>query len=173
MDNETLIAVATKILKPYRLDPLGIHGINHWCRVLETGDRLAKLTGTNLKVVRLFALFHDSRRMNDHRDPDHGARGAALAAKMNGSLLALSPSELALLQDACTRHTMGFTETDVSIQTCWDSDRLDLPRVDIYPESNRLCTAPARDPKFMAWARERSISNHITPLAADLKKLLL
>ena len=31
------------------------------------------------EVVRLFAVFHDSCRENEHRDPQHGPRGARLA----------------------------------------------------------------------------------------------
>ena len=106
-----LLSIAKEILKNRPLDPDGIHGITHWGRVLENAERLAAMTGANLQVVRLFALFHDSRRWNDSHDPEHGARGAVLAGEMNGTLFTLSPSELALLQDACTRHTRGFTRS--------------------------------------------------------------
>ncbi len=167
-----LLSIASDILHRYTLDPSGIHGISHWGRVLENGTHLARLTGANLRVVQLFALFHDSRRMNDDRDPNHGARGAALAAEMHGKLFTLSPDELDLLQDACTRHTKGFTEADITVQTCWDADRLDLPRVGIYPDSKRLCTAAARDRTFMALCSERNISNHVTPFVTDLRKLI-
>ena len=172
LSDRILLSIASEILRHYTLDRSGIHGIKHWGRVLETGERLAALTAANVKVVQLFALFHDSRRMNDNRDPDHGARGAALAGEMNGKHFTLSPSELALLQDACSRHTLGFTEADITVQTCWDADRLDLPRVGIYPTPNRLCTAPARDPKFMAWAGERSVSDYRTPFASQMSKLI-
>ena len=169
---DNLFSIASKILKHYRLDPLGIHGISHWGRVLENGTHLAGLTGTNIRVVQLFALFHDSRRMNDDLDPEHGARGATLAGEMNGRMFTLEPGELVLLQDACTLHTKGFTEADITIQTCWDADRLDLPRVGTFPLADRLCTQAARDKAFMDLTRERSMSNHLTPFTLDLRKKL-
>lgn len=171
-NNIELYRIATKILSHYKLDPAGIHGISHWGRVLENGTQLAELTGANLRIVQLFALFHDSRRMNDDRDTEHGARGAELAGEMNGKLFNLDPEELILLQDACTRHTMGFIDADITVQTCWDADRLDLPRVDRFPVPEKLCTEPARDRAFMNLTCERSISNHLTPFTLELRKLL-
>jgi uncharacterized protein len=35
-------------------------------------------------------------------------------------------------------------DADVTVQTCWDADRLDLVRIDIQPEAERLCTDAAR-----------------------------
>jgi len=171
--NAELFSLSLKILKRYCLDPFGIHGINHWTRVLENGAQIAAQTGANMRVVQLFALFHDSRRMNDDRDPDHGARGAALAGEMNGSLFMLAPGELALLQDACIRHTKGFTEADITVQTCWDADRLDLPRAGKIPVPECLCTAPGRDISFMNKTRERAVANHLTCFCLELRKLLV
>jgi uncharacterized protein len=45
---------------------------------------------------------------------------------------------------------------DITIQTCWDADRLDLGRVGIVPDPARLCTVAARDPDLIRWAIERS-----------------
>ena len=36
---------------------------------------------------------------------------------------------------ACTDHTKGQTAADITIQTCWDADGLDLARVGIVRES--------------------------------------
>ena len=41
------------------------HGSNHWARVEANGLILAQKTGADLVVVRLFGLFHDSRRETD------------------------------------------------------------------------------------------------------------
>jgi uncharacterized protein len=49
----------------------GHHGIAHWARVLENGLGLAGETGANIEVVRLFAILHDSPRINEGTDPDH------------------------------------------------------------------------------------------------------
>src|SRR5262245_33584211 len=42
-----------------------IHGPAHWRRVERNGLLLAERTGADMEVVRLFALFHDSRRETD------------------------------------------------------------------------------------------------------------
>jgi len=45
------------------------HGPEHWKRVEANGLLLAKEMGADVTVVRLFALFHDSRRENEFTDP--------------------------------------------------------------------------------------------------------
>ena len=62
------------VLREYALDAAGAHGVAHWARVLENGRRLSAATGADERVVTLFALFHNSRRVNEHRDPAHGRR---------------------------------------------------------------------------------------------------
>jgi len=166
--NDELHDIAREILEQYRLSPDGIHGIIHWGRVLETGMLLAEKSGANVRVVQLFALFHDSCRENDGRDPEHGARGAALAGTINGGLTKLSPEELLLLQDACTRHTHDLTEADITVQTCWDADRLDLLRVGHHPDPLRLCTDAARDPDMVAWANRRGQEGMVTTFSVEL-----
>ncbi len=136
----------------------GPHGPAHWARVAENGRRLAGVTGADLDVVLLFALFHDARRENDGRDPGHGRRGAGLAARMRGKHFRLEGRRFDLLYYACCHHTDGLTEGDVTVQTCWDADRLDLGRVNIAPDPDRLCTAAARDPELSRWAERRSRS---------------
>ncbi len=116
--DQELRAIGLEILRYYWLLPDGSHGVTHWGRVLETGKILARKTGANIRIVQLFALFHDSCRENEGRDPEHGARGAALARKVNGRLCSISSDELPFLQDACTRHTYGLTEADVTVQIC-------------------------------------------------------
>ena len=43
---------------------------------------------------------------------------------------------------------------NLTICTCWDADRLDLPRVFIEPDPLRLCTHEARDPAMIARCRK-------------------
>ena len=59
--------------------------MSHWKRVKDNGLRLAELTGANKTVVELFALFHDSQRLNEGKDLRHGQRGAQFAQTLNGS----------------------------------------------------------------------------------------
>ena len=52
--------------------------------------------------------------------------------------------EKELLIEACKYHSDGLIDADITIQTCWDSDRLDLGRVGIKPSPDRLCTVVAK-----------------------------
>jgi uncharacterized protein len=155
------------IRRDYALAWSGIHGVAHWARVLENGVRLASSTGARLQVVRLFAVFHDSRRTNEDHDPGHGRCGAAFAAVLRGKLFQMSDEDFELLRVACTEHTMGKTDGDVTVQTCWDADRLDLGRVGIRPHPKYLCTVAAKDPAMISWAYERSITRHVPSIVAD------
>lgn len=140
------------VQKGYALRLDGIHGIAHWERVRTNGLRLAEQTGADPEVIELFALLHDSKRLNDGRDPKHGARAAEFAASLRDSLLTLPQEQFELLQFACEYHTDGLTEADITVQTCWDADRLDLGRVGIRPDPRYLCTPAARESAMIEWA---------------------
>lgn len=150
------------IVGGYELNPMGIHGLPHWGRVMENGRRLAKAADADPLVVDLFALFHDARRRNESSDPGHGARGAALARELRDALPALADGQLDLLCNACAYHTDGRVDPDPTIGVCWDADRLDLWRVGIPPFGDLLSTEAARDPAVLSWARERS-SEYVVP----------
>mgnify|MGYP001359605591 CR=1 FL=1 len=62
------------------------------------------------------------------------------------------------LHEACAHHTGGATEADVTVQTCWDADRLDLPRAGVTVSPKRLCTVAAREKAIITWAEERSLA---------------
>ena len=145
------------IRKQFVLNWRGLHGAPHWVRVRENGLRLAETTGANTKVVELFAFLHDSRRLNDDSDYEHGKRAALFAQSLAGSLFELTESELEDLLTACRGHSDGLREGSVTVLTCWDADRLDLGRVGIKPNPHYLCTAAARDPLTIEWAYKRSI----------------
>ena len=165
MNLDNLLAA---IRSEYALAWDGIHGISHWLRVRENGLRLAEQTGAHIEVVELFAYLHDSKRFNDGGDPEHGSRGAALARRLHrGGLLDLADAPFELLVYACAHHTDGLTEADVTVQTCWDSDRLDLGRVGIRPKPERLCTLAAQDPATIEWAWKRSRAGQVWTLDHD------
>ncbi|MCR9115530.1 MAG: hypothetical protein NXI22_01110 [bacterium] len=144
------------ILADYALPLTGPHGVAHWARVLENGVRLANETGANVEVVSLFAVLHDSRRVNERTDPEHGPRAAKFAGELRGNLIQLEPAAFELLFRACQGHTHERTHPDVTIQTCWDSDRLDLGRVGVMPHPSRLCTEPAKRRDMILWADGRA-----------------
>lgn len=144
------------ILEKYALPWHGTHGLSHWARVLESGLLLAQETGANIEVVQLFAIFHDSRRVNEVVDDGHGKRGAELARRFRNRWFTISDQDFELLYKACAGHTDGRTDGDVTIQTCWDADRLDLGRVGICPARKMLCTDTAKRPDVLNWADGRA-----------------
>ncbi len=181
MDTDAIIEA---VLEEYRLPWFGMHGLSHWGRVLENGLRLAESTGANTDVVTLFAFFHDARRLNEGFDPGHGLRGAEFAASMRGdvpskggkrntvpkggkrNLFELDDLEFHLLSDACVRHTDGLTRAHVTVQTCWDADRLDLGRVGVTPRPGRLCTDVAKTPEMIRWAHRRAVADRMPECVA-------
>jgi uncharacterized protein len=150
--------ILNTILESYALPPRGEHGVVHWARVLENGLRVADVTGADREVVTLFALFHDSRRVNQHRDDNHGLRGGEFARSLRGALVHLDDERFELLFDACRLHTDGLTTGHPTWLACWDADRLDLARVGITPDPLRLCTDAAR--LLLPWASARARSGH-------------
>jgi uncharacterized protein len=123
-----------------------IHGERHWRTVGANGLWLAaSVPDADTRVVLLFALLHDTMRLNDARDPEHGPRAAAFAVELHEEgLLAVTDAQLDLLHHACFEHADGTVSDDPTVGVCWDADRLDLPRVGIIPRPDLLCTAAAR-----------------------------
>ena len=157
-------ALLQAILSEYPLPPGGTHGVSHWARVLENGRRLAELTGADLQIVELFAVFHDSRRLNEGIDDGHGMRGAAYARVLRGAHFELDEAAFKLLSEACADHTLGMRQADPTVQVCWDADRLDLGRAGISPAPQLLCTPAAQDLTMIGWAHERSLRRFIPDL---------
>jgi uncharacterized protein len=134
------------VISDFRINPKGHHGTAHWMRVRANGLRLAKETGANPTVIELFALFHDSQRHNENTDPDHGKRGALNAVRYREmGAFRISDTELELVYNACWGHTYeDIDDPCITIHTCWDADRLDLGRVGIVPDPERLFTEVAK-----------------------------
>ncbi len=157
------------ILSGYELPWDGIHGITHWARVLENGLRLAEQNGADPEIIALFAILHDCKRQNESRDNGHGKRGGDFAYSLRGDLLTLDDNRFDLLYYACSYHTAGKTEGDLTVRTCWDSDRLDLYRVKIKTDPNRLCTENAKNPEILTWAGKRA-ENRFAPEIVNVWK---
>ncbi len=102
------------------------------------GRRIGTIKGADLLVVELFAFLHDSKRENDSYDPEHGLRASRYAHSLNGQYFDLTNHQLTQLCEAMENHTSGYKHDDVTIQSCWDSDRLDLGRLDITPSPDYL-----------------------------------
>ena len=140
------------VRQEFALPWYGIHGISHWVRVRENGLRLANITGASTDVIGFFAFLHDSKRLDDGWDRDHGRRAAKFIRTLQGSLVNLADQDFDRLVYACERHSDGLIEADITVQTCWDADRLDLGRIGIKPDSRYLCTHTAREQTMIEWA---------------------
>ena len=151
------------VLEAYSLPWDGDHGVAHWARVLENSLHIAEATGADVEIVSLFSILHDSRRIDEDDDPDHGLRGGEFAISIRGKLFDLSDDRFQLLYRACEGHTHERTHPDVTIQTCWDADRLDLGRVGITPHPSRLSTDLAKTQAMIDWATERAIRGVVPP----------
>ncbi len=134
------------VLNQLAVDLNSIHGLAHWIRVERNGLFLAQASGVDVNVISCFALFHDACRLSDGSDFGHGARGAKLARHFfeNGRLSLLEKQTEQLCQ-ACEGHTDGQTHADPLIGACWDSDRLDLPRVGIVPSTRFMSTQKGKE----------------------------
>lgn len=118
------------------------HGLPHWQRVAAYGRLLCGLNRADWRVVESFAYLHDVCRADNFGDPGHGARAASLARSLRTSFLSsLDEVQFSLLLRACTLHNIEERTGYVTIDTCFDADRMDLPRAGVIPDPLRMATA--------------------------------
>lgn len=125
-----------------------LHGLDHWWRVWKNAQMLVgeDVTQVDLQVVALYALFHDSMRLNEGEDPEHAVRGYKLWERyylMRNLGRFVTHQQGELLFEAIIEHSKGFRSTNPTIAVCWDADRMDLHRKGIWPEARYLSTETA------------------------------
>ncbi len=132
-----------------------IHGPEHWHSVAVAAlHLLAACERADRPSAFLFALLHDTRRINDGSDPEHGPRAAELLHELRErGLLDMPERRAARLEHALRAHARGETSIDPTIALCWDADRLDLGRVGY-----------ALDPAFFSTATGRTLAAGGEPL---------
>ena len=94
-------------------------------------------------MVYLFALFHDCKRENDHRDLEHGPRAERYLRSIR-DWVDLSDERFENLCLACATHTLGTKAKNVTVATCWDSDRLEIGQVGFIPDEKFMSTEEAK-----------------------------
>ena len=123
-----------------------IHGISHWQRVERNGILLSMdnghlRNGVKINVVRAFAYLHDKCRIDDWEDLEHGPRAAEMIPSIRESILkGLTDEEITLLEKACRYHTLAHKTGDITVDICFDADRLDLGRVGVTPNPKLMAT---------------------------------
>ena len=121
------------------------HGVGHWDRVAKFG-RVLYQKGADLDVIMAFAYLHDAERMNNCEDINHGKRASKLIDTIRHTQLkALSDEQIAKLKRASELHTIQHRTGDLTIDICFDADRMDLPRVGITPSPQRMATKLGAD----------------------------
>jgi len=124
----------------FELGPYSLHGPSHWRRVEKNGLLLAPRARADERVVRLFAVLHDARRLDEGTDMGHGRRGAELAERLRGQHFDIDDEGFQKLYYACAWHEKGRVTAEPTIGACWDADRLDLPRVGARPLPKYMST---------------------------------
>ncbi len=121
-----------------------VHGIAHWDRVAKNAD-LLNTSDVDLLVVKAFAYIHDVERKDDGSDIRHGPRAAALVDEIRDTELAfLNDDEILKLKKACELHTTTWRTEDATVNACFDADRLDLGRVGIAPNPDKMATVQGK-----------------------------
>ena len=138
------------IQKEFKIDYYGDHGIEHWIRVYQNTQKLAKYYKIESEVFELFALLHDSKRHDEYEDRHHGVRAAAFAQKLiRNGMIALNKKDTERLLYTCANHTKSDKTdplyNDLIVQICFDSDRLDIGRVGYEVDPGYLATEYAKE----------------------------
>ena len=120
-------AIWNEVRSKFHCNLNSVHGPEHWHRVEDVGLKIAALNGADADVVRLFAVLHDSCRLDNKSDPEHGIRAAEYAKGMRRRLFNLDDAKFKLLYTACRWHAYGDSATDPTIGACWDADRRPSP----------------------------------------------
>lgn len=141
----------------------GLHGLDHWERVEKFGQFIAQFNDADTEVLKIFAYTHDLGRANDDEDPEHGLRSAKIIEDLyQKKIINITQEQYDKLIYACSHHMVTLAASDdVTIQACWDSDRLDLWRAGIEPNPEYLYTEVAKKPETISWAKNL-VLNSIT-----------
>ena len=127
-------------IKHSKLGDYSVHGVSHWDRVARNAEVLITSDVDEL-VVKAFAYIHDVERVNESDDWQHGPRAALLVDEIRSSVLSfLNNQEIEQLKDACRLHTIRHKTEDATVNACFDADRLDLGRVGIVPNPDKMAT---------------------------------
>lgn len=129
------------------------HGPRHWRDVARVGMRVGQDVGLDpdlFQLVFVFAAVHDTQRLNEFDDPDHGQRAAEMLSQIK--LRGVYADDRTRLKRAIELHdtdpSFKYTSLDTIcvslVATCWDADRLTLGRVGIQPEREFMSTEAVR-----------------------------
>ncbi len=160
---DALAAIDTHVNDVFDPEACGLyHGHAHWARVSNHGIAVARSLALSPLVPYVFGMVHDSQRHHEGLDPQHGPRAAAFVQRERDTLFHfLDDEQIQLLCHACEDHSEGMIDGPALVRAAWDSDRLDLGRVQICPDPDLLCTDYARTPAVILKALELAGAGHL------------
>lgn len=134
----------------FKVDFYGIHGIYHWFYVYKNTQKLTDYYNINSSVPKLFSILHDSKRVSELRDINHGPRAANFIKELYvNDILNINENDFERLIFACSNHTKldksNPLADDIIVQICLDSDKLDITRVGKIVDSDYLFTPYAKE----------------------------
>jgi uncharacterized protein len=155
--NEPQLMVFDNLAFRSKIDFNGLHGFSHWRSIFRTGTQLSH--NIDRTVLFYFSVFHDFFRENEYHDSGHGKRALLVIPNIQAYMREAHfdkiqiDSVISKLSFALEHHDLPPEEfealdnslkNDDTVRFCIDSDRLDLGRVGIRPESRFLLTEEAR-----------------------------
>lgn len=151
------------------------HDSTHFTRVSIFGFVLcryneAKGITVDKQVVIWFAYLHDiCRRIYGYKDEEHGERAAQYVKMIRNTWLReLSDYQIYLLSEAVKWHNKITRYNEITIDTCFDADRLDLPRFEITVNPSLLATNEA---KRLFLKYHGNYQNYLCTFALELTRL--
>lgn len=151
MGGEDLPVALRTVAERFGTPGLGLrdHGPRHWKCVALTGLELARRDPRiDLPTVYAFAQLHDSQRVSEFGDAEHGPRAAEIALALIDApglpLFERGGERACKLVDAIRDHTGAVKSLDPTVGACWDADRFNLLRVGIEPDVAFMSTQAAR-----------------------------
>lgn len=131
------VEVMKQVMNEFHLKNSVIHGISHWSRVFYYGATLSKIHNIDLEIIAYFSIFHDSKRMLEDDEPEHGPSAAEFFKKLD-SIIFIKPENKEIIYEACRTHNLVDSTDIKEIGVCYDADRLDLWRVSLEPSDKYL-----------------------------------
>ena len=104
----------------------GIHGAPHRAGVCFNGLRMARDNGARSDVAECFARLRNSLRIHEGNDAHHGARAADYVRPINQRSLHVDTAGLDQFIYACQFLSDGLIDTDITVKTFWNADRVEL-----------------------------------------------
>lgn len=145
----------------------GIHGFEHWVRVIENGIDISNNIGTSRRIAVIFGFFHDIERLHDGDDPLHGLRGGKLLEHYRDDLK-LTDEDFKNAYLACEGHNYKKNTENKEVGACWDSDRLDLFRDNLVPRAEFMNSDYTRSAYTILEAMGRSQRLHFPQWAKEV-----